>query len=360
MFYIAKSELSLLEIRNTRIPRGDISNRKGPLPDIYHIVLDGYASNVTLKEIYNYDNSEFITFLGEKGFFCAKKSIANYESTIRSLSSTLNYEYHPYYKNSGIKVKSLLHSKVENNKVVKYLHSKGYRYVHISSGVFPTNENRNADKTYHAGNFNTPYLLQLCQTTMLKIIQSQFAAAFRAKALKVFKNTENAIREDGPKFVFMHVLMPHPPFIFDSAGNPVKNVRMQSFPNDWHDQDRYINQLKFTNYKARELVTKILEKSKIPPVIIIHGDHGSYSTLRNEKYSSKLKRNRYGKLIINERMRVFLAIYPGKYDCALYDSISLVNIYPALLNCIFDEKIKLSEDKCYVAEKDVTSKIYFE
>ena len=35
-------------------------------PDIYYIILDGYASQSTLKKVYNYDNGEFIDTLKEQ------------------------------------------------------------------------------------------------------------------------------------------------------------------------------------------------------------------------------------------------------------------------------------------------------
>ena len=38
------------------------------LPDIYYIILDGYAGSDSLEEFYSYDNHEFIDFMTEKGF----------------------------------------------------------------------------------------------------------------------------------------------------------------------------------------------------------------------------------------------------------------------------------------------------
>ena len=62
-------------------------------PDIYHIILDGYARADVLREIYQYDNSEFLQYLESKGFFVARQSLANYAQTSLSLASTLNYQY---------------------------------------------------------------------------------------------------------------------------------------------------------------------------------------------------------------------------------------------------------------------------
>lgn len=65
-------------------------------PDIYYIILDAYSASTTLKELYNYDNSEFTDFLSGKGFYIANQSTSNYASTPLSLASSLNMEYINY------------------------------------------------------------------------------------------------------------------------------------------------------------------------------------------------------------------------------------------------------------------------
>jgi hypothetical protein len=40
----------------------------GKLPDIYYIIVDGYGRSDVLQELFQYDNSEFISYLKEKAF----------------------------------------------------------------------------------------------------------------------------------------------------------------------------------------------------------------------------------------------------------------------------------------------------
>ena len=63
------------------------------LPDIYHIILDGYGRQDTLEVYYDFDNESFISNLQEIGFFVASNSHSNYAQTYPSLSSVLNQEY---------------------------------------------------------------------------------------------------------------------------------------------------------------------------------------------------------------------------------------------------------------------------
>ena len=54
-------------------------------PDIYYIIFDRYAGEKALSEQYNFDNSKFIKFLENKGFYVADDAKANYPKTFLSI-----------------------------------------------------------------------------------------------------------------------------------------------------------------------------------------------------------------------------------------------------------------------------------
>ena len=60
------------------------------LPDIYFIILDEYAHPDTVKEWCDYDNSEFIESLEDKGFFIASESKTGTPNTQHVLAQILN------------------------------------------------------------------------------------------------------------------------------------------------------------------------------------------------------------------------------------------------------------------------------
>jgi hypothetical protein len=62
-------------------------------PDIYYIILDGYARADVLSNLYGYDNSDFIKPLEQRGFNMASQSRSNYPRTLLSLASSLNMKY---------------------------------------------------------------------------------------------------------------------------------------------------------------------------------------------------------------------------------------------------------------------------
>ena len=79
---------------------------------------------------------------------------------------------------------------------------------------------------------------------------------------------------DKPIFVVSHILIPHPPYLFDQDGNPVDSIRPQGLE-DWDYKEGYINGVKFANKKIMQVVDELLADPEYSPVIIIQGDHGS-------------------------------------------------------------------------------------
>ena len=65
-------------------------------PNVYYIILDKYASSKVLKDIFDFDNQDFISQLNERGFHVTENSHSNYAGTILSLTSSLNMEYVNY------------------------------------------------------------------------------------------------------------------------------------------------------------------------------------------------------------------------------------------------------------------------
>jgi len=107
-------------------------------PDIYYILMDGYARADTLKEIHGYNNSEFLNFLRKKGFYIAGKSLANYDQTWLALASVFNLTYlNDMVGQNGMVSdnRTPLKNMIQNNQVVPFLKSFGYKFVSFESGL---------------------------------------------------------------------------------------------------------------------------------------------------------------------------------------------------------------------------------
>ncbi|MEO6221408.1 MAG: hypothetical protein ABIO81_13330, partial [Ginsengibacter sp.] len=105
-----------------------------PKPDIYFLVFDEYASSVSLKNHFNYDNSSLDTFLTEQGFHIQRRSTSNYNFTPLSMASLLNMSYLKGITPNDISIEDYARCNelIRNNEVINFLSLQGYEIVNYS------------------------------------------------------------------------------------------------------------------------------------------------------------------------------------------------------------------------------------
>lgn len=300
----------------------DLSNISN-LPDIYYIILDCYTRQDVLKEFWDYDNSEFINFLTDKGFYVASKSRCNYPNTLLSLSSSLNMRYINHVADTvdtELEAGTILLKMIQDNEVSRLLKSRGYHYIYVSSGWFEGDMGKYADVYRAISTIEmTNFVTRLVRTTALApFVYSFIGAEWRGKVLYSFDALANLPNYEEPVFVFAHICCPHGPYIFDRDGNPTKE-----------GEGTYIDQLIFVNKKIKLVIDEILSKSDIAPIIILQGDTG------------QAHHGHGGMDILNA---YFLS---GKDNQLLYKTITPVNSFRVVFNHYFDANYDLLNDKSY-------------
>jgi hypothetical protein len=126
----------------------------------------------------------------------------------------------------------------------------------------------------------------------------------------------------GPKFVFAHILAPHPPYVFEPNGELVQEEKGKII--GYRDQVAYVNQ------RMIPLLKSIISNSEVPPIIIVQGDHGP------------------GSFTHHDRMSILNAYYlPGSDPNLLYNSISPVNSFRVVFDSYFGGNYPLLEDTSY-------------
>lgn len=333
-------------------------------PDIYYFIFDRYAGPKSLKEEYNFDNSAFFTFLTNKGFYLAKDAKTNYPKTFLSLGSSLNMEYLDYLTdqtNGGASPdESLVTPLIRNGKVIQFLKNKGYYIVNIGPKTWtPTSNNPSADRNFIMGNdmypgadifttgfLNTTIVVPLLQKIFqnpLDVSQDQNNNEHRRLIPYQLSVVEEAIAIKSPKFVFVHILFPHDPFVFDKNCNPIPETVVNK--ND--HVTNYLAQLQCANIKMTRLISDILKKSKIPPVIILQSDEGPFPM--KELISQNQSWGTAKDVSLREKFPILNAYYfPSASTAALYQSISPVNSFRVLFNTYFGTDYPLLPDKNYV------------
>lgn len=336
-------------------------------PDIYYFIFDRYGSSKALKEQYNFDNSQFESFLKDKGFYIARDSTTNYPKTFLSLASSLNMEYVNYLTdrtNGGKSTdQSIVTPIIQNNKVLKYLKNKGYTYYHMGSWWTPTASNPNADRNFIMPNSMYPgadeFTSGLLDTTIAasalkQILKDPTAVSegpknndHRKRIIYEFNTINEISKIKGPKFVFVHVLIPHDPFVLDKNCKPIPEAIVGKNSH----QVNYINQLQCANKNIKIAVEDILKNSEKPPVIVLQADEGPFPM--NSNLSKDQAWKNVDDTALHEKFPILNAYYlPGKKDTQLYQSITPVNSFRIILNEYFGEKYPLLEDKNYIFEDE--------
>lgn len=319
----------------------------GEKPDIYYIVFDGYGRADILDELYDYDNSDFIERLQARGFLVPLHARSNYHKTALSIPSTLNMNYVsdilPELQDKNTYYWWLMAPLIDRSDVRRMLENIGYRSYSITTGWGLT-DNPSTDFYYQP----YPLVVNDFESMILSITPMNFISPLLSRIayfpsfddhrdliLYNFSTLTEISKDDDPKFVFAHIISPHPPFVFDENGESLTPYYKYSF-NDANDialtdgeyHEGYVKQLQFLNKQIEILVDEILINSKTPPIIILQADHGP-GMLTDFRSSANT--------CLKERFSIFAAYYlPGISGDVIPKDITPVNLFRIVFNEYFD------------------------
>lgn len=315
----------------------------GPTPDIYFILLDEYAGFTSLRTDFGFDNSALDSFLTGQGFFVARDARSNYNFTSFSLASALNLRYLTIPSDG--KVNASHYHQAENlirdNYVVKALNKRGYKFINLS--IFDIAGQRIDPKPsfapsvqqiiyrstligkadYEIGwNFRNTGALRKSQhedeQTMFKGVQERME---KTKAL-------SADTTGGPRFVYTHLLVPHPPFFMDHLR---RRSAAETDSLGKRSIEGYRGNVAYANELIRDMVQTIIHRTNGNAVIILTGDHG----FRWREYEN-----------LPHHFSILHAIYwPGKDYSGWQQNASLVNLFRKVVGRIYGIQIPDENDK---------------
>jgi hypothetical protein len=306
-----------------------------------------------LNAAYKYDNANFLNELKKRGFYVGECSQSNYIRTDVSVGSSLNMSYlqdldKSFTPNAIARDKlwdALRHSAARYN-----FESMGYQTVGFATG-FAWNELDDANlfftpppitsgMTEFEGLFLDTTLARYAKTWGWVDPDAVLGQTFRDRFNNIFDRMSQLANMPGPQFAYIHVMSPHPPFVFDPAGKP-------TYPPDFWNAQRlypydlytkgYLNQLQYLNKKMLTAIDTLLAESKTPPIIIIQGDHGPWMQ-PNDRH-----------------LWILNAYYLPNHNDQLYPTISPVNTFRLVFDAYFGGKYKMLKDVSYFSP---TPKVY--
>lgn len=312
--------------------------------DIYLVMADGYPGLTELKDLFNYDNTPFISQLKQRGFHVVDSSTSNYNFTPFSVSSMLdmNYLENIAGSNSNKHDIALCYKKIKRNTSFTYFSQLGYSIYNYS--IFDLEKQPSLTAPTFLPRKTTPITSQTFLSRIERELGHHLVTSLKIKTFiksireydlrnnnKLFDKTKAIVKEQNmqPKFVYTHLVIPHYPYYFDSTG---KSIPYEKLTEDLaFNKEAFISYLKYSNNQLLNLTDYILATSKKPPVIILMSDHG----FREFKEATDKK---YHFLNLN-------AIYfPDRNYSSFYKGMSNINQFRILFNSQFGQQLSLLKD----------------
>ncbi len=331
-------------------------NAPEELPDVYIIILDSYMRSDVLQTTFGVDNQPFIDALTDLGFYVAPCSMSNYAYTPLSIASILNMTYIDQLKDylAPLTDRTPLFGLIQHNAVRTNFESLGYKTVSIISYeplkwddadyYFPTDPD--TLRAQQSAPFLSQFERMLGRNTALKILLDQPILTSQSDEIPanypyadhvrqqryILHQFQEIITYRGPKLVFVHINIPHPPYAFNADGTLIENPPPLPWlvPLAWDDYVKYYSgQVQYITSAILPILTEIVESSDPAPIIVIQGDHGGDSA------------NRLG--ILN-------AYYaPDSVIQQLYPNITPVNSFRIIFNEVFGADYAILPDASYLS-----------
>ena len=306
-------------------------------PNIYVIQPDGYANFTELRnKTYNFDNSEFESFLEDKSFKLYNNFRSNYNSTLSSNGSMFAMKHHQY-NNPKPGTNEVYNSRdiiVGENPVISIFNKNNYKTSLI------------LEKSYLL--VNRPNLgYDYCNIDYSEV-------SYLARGFEVDKNVsddlELAITNNTAtnNFYFIEKIAPGHIPTYDWASIGKENGRLA-----------YLKELQGANDWLKDLVERI-EKHDKNSLIVIVADHGGFVGL---DYTLQCKEKQTERDLVYTIFTSALAIkWPNEAPSFDNQLKSNVNLFRVLFSYLGDDEQylnNLQEDKSYsVIEKGAPYGVY--
>lgn len=316
-------------------------------PNIWHIVLDGYGAPAWLDANFGCGH-ELPQGLAQRGFRVPQDTHANYGQTLLSMASLLNMSHIPEWytgpSRNGVK-RGILQS-----RVVAALAARGYAIQYFESEYTPVQ--------LDAAERHAPWLaiglygISLLDLSALSPVLETFGQPPLRLGHALHRRSLNwtldhfAEPGPGPTFRLVHLLAPHPPFVFEPDGSyrPDHSRSTIHDASQWramHEASAdysqgYCAKVDWLAPRLLAQIDRIVEREP-DAVILVHGDHGPGSELDWEEGGN-----------FDERLGALVAVRasPGVTE-QLYDGMTLVNLYPVILDGTFGTDVPRRPDAVY-------------
>lgn len=338
---IGSLTIKIINDRPVKTAKVDVARK----PDVYLLVFDEYASSQALLKYFNYDNHRFDSFMLKNDFIEVQESKSNYNFTVFSMAATLNYAYIDGIDRENIGDKDYLKAfgLIRNSAVQSFFETNGYQVRNYSYFNLGQHHHRSDIDIIAFGKGAIRY--QTLEGRLSFLLRERFGKKewqrddYLDPFIEMQKNVNGVQREAGdtsrsPRFVYLHVLAPHPPSYADSTGVPLcsETAYKRSLAKDPATYTAYLH---YWNLQIENLVMHIISSTKDKAVIIVMGDHGF------RKYDLHSFANEH------HFMNMMAVHFPADIKPTGAVPATLVNLFPFVLNNVFKTNIPYKTDSSF-------------
>ena len=319
-------------------------------PNVYHIILDEYTDNEILMKKFGHDNQEFLKFLSQNEFYMPTKSFSTFESTLDELNVILNMDYP---KERGWVSDN--YQPIIDNQVMAIFSDQNYSVIETNSMMRWKNFSDVDARLCYDANIYSEFLDQVLRKSIIKYFLEQHHDNTRRDVIRCTFSELNelALESTGSKYVFSHIYVPHPPFIFGPNGeNVIPDHNEISGLQSWENPDGYIKQFIYATDQVRIVINNIVQNDPTA-IIILQGDTGTFTGIED---LSKRK--------MNDVYQAHSILYAVRMpEVNNLENIGPVNTYRILFNNYFNMDYEYIEQRSYELDKnnnfiDITEKLH--
>lgn len=333
------------------------NDTSAPKRDVYYLVMDRYGSDLSLDLRFGSVN-RLTPWLRDHGFTVLEDSHANYVRTALSMVTTLNVGHLPDLGiGNGPTDPRItpIYAHLQGPWVARQFQALGYRYLHVGSWWEPTRIDPTADVNF-SGSGLSDFAHVLLQASAIPAIAKRVGVEGVIPVSdrdRKYRNTvyaldalEGIVDEPGPKFVLAHLLLPHPPYVFDRDGRYIPAAEARRLSED----ELHQRQLDHTNAWLQAFFERLQALPEAErPIIILQADEGPYT---DEYWNDRNTFDWYSAAdeVVEIKFGIMNAWYlPGGEDLGLYPEMTAINTFPVLFGRYFGLDYGTLPDRVYTS-----------
>lgn len=311
-------------------------------PNIYYFYMESHQGQEGLKDVFNFDNSEFYSFLNNKNFTIYDNTYSNYCYTIASLLSTFMMGHHFCKIEIGNldarrEVFGLL-SGDKNNIVIDILRNNGYEINYYMGDKYLVRGE------CHADHYDLPYNpFGALQILGFKLDKNLFPKGNFSHVDKFTHMLKDSFSRKKPQFFFVKFgggIM--------SAVNHINPLLSTKERLNSLDQycPAYVDNIQKAN-STMENIIELIIKNDPSSIIILLGDHGAdcYATPGDAKEVKKAFAEHRLKTLANSFFNVICAIrFPDNAIKPEKRRLSNVNIFRYIFSYLSGTDIPFTDN----------------